>query len=259
MEELETRVLSKDLTHFPTTRPRLPQQCFEHAWTRWQKSAPFGFTEEEVVGWKTLVRSAVTSPVDKVPTKAMLLCPKKWAEATMEFADNMRVVPTAEINLAYDVFFRLGQTIHGLPYCSLRRSDAHEFGVVKSWPKQKSLDPPPQTWSQVSWRPVVAYTLNHWRVLLSLFGRMCMQLMVVLRWGYAVGAPRDVIKRANEFNRKRRSMPNRVASVPGEETLQALIFDIKEFFLSVNVDEFRYILRIALHELRTQFPNALWF
>jgi hypothetical protein len=179
----------------------------------------------------------------------------------------MRKMSVAQLGNLWRDFFEWSRHLTHTPYGKFPKASGHRFGVLRVWPKFKSLDPrflvlegdPPLpvlpagevvcSWETLGWRPLVSYSGHYWKRLLSLLSRWCSYTVERFGLGFAVGNPRIVARKLQEFNNQYRR----------GESLVGGTYDIKEFFPSVPRDVFERIVKFYITRHLVESPEDQWF
>lgn len=202
-----------------------------------------------------LLKNYVVTPIDKIRGEAMVICPMRWANAVSSLAvDYFAVTPSDYAQLTARLF-RLGDNIPKLVYSRLRDSSRHEFGFLRVWPKGKSLKSFPLLWSEVSWRPLVAYSRHHWRFTLSYLARYCTFIVRHYKLGFGLSDPWEMLLRVASFN----DAWLEGSKIAGDIALEWDSMDIEEFFTRMPREKVRQVLRKWTARLIADYPRLRFF
>lgn len=97
-------------------------------------------TEVAMERWRERLAGFVISPIDKYPAEGAIVCAEQWGNAVQDLAKNLRDVRGSRNQLLR----RMGRAdarLRAPPYGKLRGVRKHRFGVMRAWPKWKTLRP----------------------------------------------------------------------------------------------------------------------
>lgn len=221
----------------------------------WARRHSNAFSETAILQYTRLFRQLVICPMDHEMGDGLVVCPMKYGEAICKMSSGLRLVSPFRLLQILDGFYRVGKLFHDLPFCRLSRASNHKFGALRVWPKRRTLDPWPATWSSIKWRPLVSYISHHWRFLLSLAGKCCTAAIRILGIGWGVESPRSVVEALHLYNRCKRPGERRLAPT----TISMHMYDIENFFVNVSPAELQEAVQKTVQALRRKDPSWRYF
>ena len=117
-------------------------------------------------------------------------------------------------------------------------------------------------WELVAWRPLVSYRQTQWKSLPHFAGAYCTHVIRLSDLGFHVDNPRQLVEEIHAYNLRRRLnfLTTQLGrSVDVEDTLLVMIFDLKNFFPEVPLEEFYLALAQGENMVRTRDPTWRFF
>lgn len=209
-------------------RPVMPEKVMSGVRLRMQARTEEIPSEETVREFCREAEHVVVAPVDKDPGAAVMICPKCWLDSLDGFTGEMTKLSKEEEGRRRQWLAHAGGKLEHLPHTGLGKMSSHKFGVLKTWPKFKTVvkvrriqkllkdgvsrddwseedrNIEEEGWMVLRWRPLVSYAGHRWKGVYRLLGQMCNALIRELRLGLAASSARGVRERVHSFNDGRR-------------------------------------------------------
>lgn len=139
---------------------------------------------------------------------------------------------------------------------------------MKLWPKAKTWDrEPPKGWSSIPWRAIASYSRHHHRDALGIVF-FCTAAVRTLGWGWTVESPKAVMEAVHSFNNETSpsawlSREEEVDRLPPstweERTLDYGLYDLKDTFVNISLEEMRESLERVKDALLVKDPTTRFF
>ncbi len=130
-------------------------------WKDGLKPSARAWEESAIAKLRRMREVFVISPVDKLMSDGVIMCPQQWALAVRGLGKNMRGLTLEEFHQHWDRLHYLDRTLKEVPYCSLKRDWEHQCPTLKVWLEWKSLgqqeECSPTSWAAVKYRPMSSF------------------------------------------------------------------------------------------------------
>jgi hypothetical protein len=255
-------------------------------------------SEKAVEELKEKLKGVVVCPVDKDHGEGRIVCPKCWAESVEAFAGEMQELTRKEEGQRRIEMTKAGENLGHLPFVNLGRMKKHEFGVLRTWPKTKTVKKVQRVmeleergidrmewtdedrevweagWEAIRWRPLVSYAKHRWKGLFRLLGQFCSTIARTLKLGILSSSSRGVLERAHEYNernrkpggvnsrRKKGRKKKKNEAQPGPmktRILRRRFLDIKNFFIRIPRGGLVERVKVLIKRLKTRMPDVKYF
>lgn len=179
-----------------------------------------------------------------------------WKRSVRHFASKILepLGPQDAID-AYNHLLNAGAHFKHLPYARLRQGRKHRYGVLRLWPKLKSLKAGATTWAELKWRPLASYQQNRWSALFRLAAKWANFVVDLSGDGHAISNPRVMTELVLKYNEAYQERHARGDSYPLEQSL----YDISNFFTFVSRDDLRIAIDWYVARLKVTHPGFDFF
>lgn len=222
--EITLKVTSEGLQMLEDTR-------IQKAWFQFANKFQYHGLAQKLELVKSELKQFAVTPVDKYKPEGVVLCAKKYSEATLRLASSYSFVSQSQYKAAMDEVFKLGSKIPRLVFSNLRPCKEHRFGALRGWVKHKSLKKYPDSWESLKLRGLISYAQHFYRKSLSFLGRFTNYLTCRYQIGFHVNNPTEMVEAVGVFNSKRNETSKEYGGPLG---LNWEIDDISEFFPSCS-------------------------
>ena len=197
----------------------------------------------------------VVSPIDKMQSDMVIMCKHKYSLAVDQFiADtgNYREIDDATVKKWEGKLVRINNRCNSLPFCGLKKSEKHKFGILRLWFKSKNLKSSNLTWSSFKFRPLVSYYHHHWKRCYKLISMFCSHIVSSLKLGISVSNTKDVLREVKEFNAFREEELE-------EGDVDLYNRDIEDFFTNISRKELLEAVDWAIEKVKEKNSTLKYF
>lgn len=179
-----------------------------------------------------------------------------WKRSLQRFAQqSLETLTPDEAIQAYDHLLNAGEGFVHLPYPRLRPGRKHKYGVLRLWPKLKSLKAGVSRWEDLKWRPLASYEQNRWSSLFRLTAKWSNFVVDAAGDGFAISNPRVMTELVLRYNGAYADRAARGDSYQLEQSL----YDIRNFFTFVSREDLRIAVQWYVDFLKRTHPGMDFF
>lgn len=179
-----------------------------------------------------------------------------WKRSVRHFASQTLELLTPEESIAaYENLLHAGDGFAHLPYSRLAPGRKHRYGVLRLWPKLKSLKAGVTRWADLKWRPLASYEQNRWSSLFRLAAKWSNFVVDLAGDGFAISNPRVMTELVMAHNQAYQDRKNRGDDYELEQSL----YDISNFLTFVSRQDLEQAIQWYVEYLAREHPGFDFF